>query len=110
MWGVATPQQAREIIERRWTAAADGMPCNLREQAIRLVGTDIYEKLIRGYTLKQWGRPCEELPPFIIRRVPVRSTFDNRYFNDVHQGIPEDGYTAMVSRMLSGIDVRLNTD
>lgn len=110
MWGVATPQQAREIIERQRADAADGVPSNLREQAIHLVGTDIYEKLIRGYTLKQWGRPCEELPPFIIRRLPVRYTFDNRYFNDVHQGVPEDGYTAMVSRMLSGIDVRLNTD
>ncbi|MEN6418624.1 MAG: UDP-galactopyranose mutase [Clostridiaceae bacterium] len=110
MWGVATPQQAREIIERQRAAAADGVPRNLREQAIRLVGTDIYEKLIRGYTLKQWGRPCEELPPFIIRRLPVRYTFDNRYFNDVHQGVPESGYTALFSRLLSRIEVRLNTD
>lgn len=110
MWGIATPQQACEIIERQRVIADDGVPSNLREQAIRLVGTDIYEKLIRGYTFKQWGRPCEELPPFIIRRLPVRYTFDNRYFSDVHQGVPEDGYSEMVSRMLSGIDVRLNTD
>lgn len=110
MWGITTPQQAYEIIERQRTNSIDSVPRNLQEQAIRLVGTDIYEKLIRNYTFKQWGRPCEELPPFIIRRLPVRYTFDNRYFSDVHQGVPEGGYTAMLSRMLEGIEVRLNTD
>lgn len=109
MWGVTTPQAALEKITSQ-RALATAEPANLEEQAIRLVGEDIYEKLIRGYTQKQWGRPCAELPAFIIRRLPVRYTFDNRYFNDRYQGIPQDGYTAMVAKLLDGIEVRLNTD
>lgn len=110
MWGVTTPAQARAEIRRQQEASGDGEPQNLEEQAIRLVGRDIYEKLIKGYTQKQWGRPCTELPSFIIRRLPVRFTYDNNYFNARHQGIPEDGYTALVERMLEGIPVRLHTD
>lgn len=109
MWGVTTPAQARAEI-RRQQEASGGEPQNLEEQAIRLVGRDIYEKLIKGYTQKQWGRPCTELPSFIIRRLPVRFTYDNNYFNAYHQGIPEDGYTALVERMLEGIPVHLHTD
>ena len=109
MWGVTTPTQARAEI-RRQQEASGGEPQNLEEQAIRLVGRDIYEKLIKGYTQKQWGRPCTELPSFIIRRLPVRFTYDNNYFNAYHQGIPEDGYTALVERMLEGIPVHLHTD
>lgn len=109
MWGVTTPAQARAEI-RRQQEASGGEPQNLEEQAIRLVGRDIYEKLIKGYTQKQWGRPCTELPSFIIRRLPVRFTYDNNYFNARHQGIPEDGYTALVERMLEGIPVHLHTD
>ena len=109
MWGVTTPAQARAEI-RRQQEASGGEPRNLEEQAIRLVGRDIYEKLIKGYTQKQWGRPCTELPSFIIRRLPVRFTYDNNYFNAYHQGIPEDGYTALVERMLEGIPVHLHTD
>ena len=110
MWGVITPEQAQAEIRRQQEAAGDGEPQNLEEQAIRLVGRDIYEKLVKGYTQKQWGRPCTELPAFIIRRLPVRFTYDNNYFNARHQGIPEDGYTAMVERMLEGIPVRLGVD
>ena len=110
MWGVTTPAQARAEIRRQQEASGDGEPQNLEEQAIRLVGRDIYEKLIKGYTQKQWGRPCTELPSFIIRRLPVRFTYDNNYFNARHQGIPEDGYTALVERMLEGIPVHLHTD
>ena len=109
MWGVTTPAQARAEI-RRQQEASGGEPQNLEEQAIRLVGRDIYEKLIKGYTQKQWGRLCTELPSFIIRRLPVRFTYDNNYFNAYHQGIPEDGYTALVERMLEGIPVHLHTD
>ena len=109
MWGVTTPAQARAEI-RRQQEASGGEPQNLEEQAIRLVGRDIYEKLIKGYTQKQWGRPCTELPSFIIRRLPVRFTYDNNYFNAYHQGIPEDGYTALVERMLEDIPVHLHTD
>lgn len=109
LWGVQTPAQARAVIERQRGQSA-GEPRNLEEQAIRLVGRDIYEKLIRGYTEKQWGRPCRELPAFIIRRLPVRFTFDNNYFNDPHQGIPTEGYTAMAERMLERVEVRLRTD
>ncbi len=109
LWGVVTPQQAQEKIEQQRRGAAE-QPRNLEEQAIRLVGTDIYEKLIRGYTEKQWGRACSELPAFIIRRLPVRFTYDNNYFNSRYQGIPIEGYTAMVERMLAGIEVRLETD
>lgn len=110
MWGVVTPQEAAEKIEAQRNAAGITHPKNLEEQAISLVGTDIYEKLIKGYTEKQWGRPCRELPAFIIKRLPVRLTFDNNYFNALYQGIPVDGYTKMVENMLSGIEVRLGED
>ena len=110
MWGVSTPQQAQEKIARQRAAAGIEEPRNLEEQAISLVGTDIYEKLVKGYTQKQWGRLCTELPSFIIRRLPVRFTFDNNYFNALYQGIPMGGYTKMVANMLSGIEVRLNED
>lgn len=110
MWGVITPQQAMEQIARQRQAAGITEPKNLEEQAISLVGTDIYEKLVKGYTEKQWGRPCRELPAFIIRRLPVRFTFDNNYFNAKYQGIPMGGYTQMVEAMLQGAEVRLNTD
>jgi len=110
MWGVVTPQQAQERIEAQRRDAGITEPKNLEEQAISLVGTDIYEKLVKGYTEKQWGRPCHELPAFIIRRLPVRFTFDNNYFNARYQGIPIGGYTRMVERMLEGIEVKLNVD
>jgi UDP-galactopyranose mutase len=110
MWGVVTPQQAAAKIEEQKKAAGITNPKNLEEQAISLVGTDIYEKLIKGYTEKQWGRPCTELPAFIIKRLPVRLTFDNNYFNALYQGIPVGGYTRLVEHMLDGIEVRLNTD
>ena len=110
MWGVVTPDEAAAKIEEQRKAARITNPKNLEEQAISLVGTDIYEKLIRGYTEKQWGRKCTELPAFIIRRLPVRLTFDNNYFNALYQGIPVGGYTKMVANMLEGIEVRLNTD
>ena len=110
MWGVITPDEARTKIEQQRSAAGITEPKNLEEQAISLVGTDIYEKLVKGYTEKQWGRPCHELPSFIIRRLPVRFTFDNNYFNARYQGIPEGGYTKMVSAMLEGIEVRLEED
>ena len=110
MWGVTTPDEARAKIAEQRAAAGIEEPKNLEEQAISLVGTDIYEKLVRGYTEKQWGRPCDQLPAFIIRRLPVRFTFDNNYFNALYQGIPIGGYTAMVDRMLDGIEVRLGVD
>lgn len=110
MWGVVTPDEAKDKIEKQRSIGYVEHPQNLEEQAINLVGMDIYEKLIRGYTEKQWGRPCNELPAFIIRRLPVRFTYDNNYFNDIYQGIPIGGYTAMVERMLEGIEVKLNTD
>ena len=110
MWGVVTPQEAAARIEQQKQAAGITEPSNLEEQAISLVGTDIYEKLVKGYTEKQWGRPCAELPAFIIRRLPVRFTFDNNYFNALYQGIPIGGYTVMVERMLEGVEVRLDTD
>ncbi|MBQ8162171.1 MAG: UDP-galactopyranose mutase [Clostridia bacterium] len=110
MWGVVTPEEAREKIEQQKRDAGITSPRNLEEQAISLVGTDIYEKLIKGYTEKQWGRKCTELPAFIIRRLPVRFTFDNNYFNALFQGIPMGGYTRMVERMLEGIEVRLGED
>lgn len=110
MWGVTTPQQAADMIERQRAEAGITTPQNLEEQAISLVGRDIYEKLIKGYTEKQWGRPCTELPAFIIKRLPVRLTYDNNYFNALHQGIPTGGYTAMVQRMLHGIQVRTGVD
>lgn len=110
MWGVVTPKEAAEKIEEQRAAAGITEPKNLEEQAISLVGTDIYEKLIKGYTEKQWGRPCRELPAFIIKRLPVRLTFDNNYFNALYQGIPMGGYTKMVENLLEGIEVRLNED
>ena len=110
MWGVVTPQEAADEIARQKAAAGITEPKNLEEQAISLVGTDIYEKLVKGYTEKQWGRPCHELPAFIIKRLPVRLTFDNNYFNALYQGIPMGGYTRMVENMLAGIDVSLGVD
>ena len=110
MWGVVTPDEARKMIEKQKQAAGISNPHNLEEQAISLVGTDIYEKLIKGYTMKQWGRPCTELPAFIIKRLPVRFTFDNNYFNALYQGIPIGGYTKMVANMLEGIEIQLGID
>ena len=110
MWGVITPQEAAAKIEEQRKAANITEPKNLEEQAISLIGTDIYEKLVKGYTEKQWGRPCTELPAFIIKRLPVRFTFDNNYFNALYQGIPVGGYTKMVANMLEGIPVELNVD
>lgn len=109
MWGVISPEEAQAKIDEQ-RAEIKGTPRNLEEQAISLVGRDIFEKLIKGYTEKQWGRDCKELPAFIIRRLPVRLTFDNNYFNALYQGIPIGGYTKMVERLLDGIEVRLNTD
>ncbi len=109
MWGVTTPQQAREKIEQQRGEIA-GEPKNLEEQAISLVGRDIFEKLIKGYTEKQWGRSCQELPPFIIKRLPVRYTFDNNYFSDPYQGIPIGGYTPIVEKLLDGVKVELGVD
>ncbi len=110
MWGVKTPAEAAAKIDEQRKAAGIVEPTNLEEQAISLVGEDIYRILIKGYTEKQWGRDCRDLPASIIRRLPVRFTFDNNYFRDRFQGIPEDGYTAMVEKMLDGVEVRLNTD
>ena len=110
MWGVTTPDQARAKIAEQRAESGITEPKNLEEQAISLVGTDIYEKLIKGYTMKQWGRPCTELPAFIIKRLPVRFTFDNNYFNALYQGIPQEGYTKMIENMLDGIEVRLGVD
>ena len=110
MWGVVTPQEAAAKIEEQRKAAGITEPKNLEEQAISLVGTDIYEKLIKGYTQKQWGRECKDLPSFIIKRLPVRLTFDNNYFNALYQGIPVGGYTKMVANMLDSIEVRLEED
>lgn len=110
LWGVVTPSEAKQKIKEQREAAGIDEPKNLEEQAISLVGTDIYEKLIKGYTEKQWGRSARELPAFIIRRLPVRFTYDNNYFNDRYQGIPEGGYTRIIEKMLDGIDVKLNVD
>lgn len=110
MWGVVTPEQARKKITEQIEKYGVAEPKNLEEQAINLVGKDIYEKLVKGYTEKQWGRRATELPPEIIRRLPVRMTYDNNYFNDCYQGIPIGGYTQMIERMLDGIEVRLDTD
>lgn len=109
MWGVVTPEEALAKIEEQ-RREIGGQPQNLEEQAISLVGHDIYEKLIKGYTEKQWGRDCKDLPAFIIKRLPVRLTFDNNYFNALYQGIPVGGYTKLVANLLEGIEVRLNTD
>ncbi len=110
MWGVVTPEQAQEKIETQRRGAGITEPQNLEEQAISLVGVDIYEKLIKGYTQKQWGRACRELPSFIIKRLPVRFTFDNNYFNALYQGVPIGGYTRLVENLLKGVEVRLNLD
>ncbi|WP_370827027.1 UDP-galactopyranose mutase [Fournierella massiliensis] len=110
MWGVITPAEAAAKIKEQRKASYTENPKNLEEQAINLVGVDIYEKLIKGYTEKQWGRPCTELPAFIIKRLPVRLTYDNNYFNALYQGIPVGGYTAMVAKMLEGVEVRLGQD
>ena len=110
MWGVVTPEEAAAKIEEQRKAAGITEPKNLEEQAISLVGTDIYQKLIKGYTEKQWGRSCTELPAFIIKRLPVRLTFDNNYFNALYQGIPVGGYTRMVANMLDGAEIHLNVD
>lgn len=110
MWGVVTPEEAAAKIEEQKKEACITEPKNLEEQAISLVGRDIFEKLIKGYTEKQWGRDCKDLPAFIIKRLPVRLTFDNNYFNALYQGIPIDGYTQLVEHLLEGIEVRLNTD
>ena len=110
MWGVVTPEEAAEKIEEQRKAAGITEPKNLEEQAISLVGTDIYEKLIKGYTEKQWGRKCTELPAFIIKRLPFRFVYDNNYFNDRYQGIPVGGYTAIVEKMLEGTEVRTGID
>ena len=110
MWGVVTPSEAKAKIEEQRKSANISEPKNLEEQAVSLVGTDIYERLIKGYTEKQWGRPCNELPPFIIKRLPVRFTFDNNYFDARYQGIPIGGYTEMISKMLGGAEVRLGVD
>lgn len=110
IWGSVTPEEATAKIESQRKKSGIAIPKNLEEQAISLVGTDIYEKLVKGYTQKQWGRPCSELPAFIIKRLPVRFTFDNNYFNALYQGIPVGGYTKMVGKMLEGIEVKLSTD
>ncbi|HAD55083.1 MAG TPA: UDP-galactopyranose mutase [Lachnospiraceae bacterium] len=110
MWGVVTPTEAAAKIEEQKKEACITEPKNLEEQAISLVGRDIFEKLIKGYTEKQWGRDCKELPAFIIKRLPVRLTFDNNYFNALYQGIPIGGYTKLVEHLLEGMEVRLNTD
>ena len=117
MWGVRTPQEAETKLEEQRREAVErmkaediGEPRNLEEQALALIGRDIYEKLIKHYTEKQWGRPCTELPAFIIRRLPVRLTFDNNYFNDSYQGIPEGGYNRLIDRLLEGSEVRLGVD
>jgi UDP-galactopyranose mutase len=110
LWGVITPEQAQAKIKEQQSEFASESPQNLEEQAIKLVGRDIYEILVKGYTEKQWGRPANELPSFIIKRLPVRFTYDNNYFNDRFQGIPIGGYTQIIEKMLNGIDVRCNTD
>ena len=110
MWGVKTPEEAKAKIDEQKAESKIENPQNLEEQAISLIGKDIYEKLVKGYTEKQWGRKCDELPSFIIKRLPVRYTFDNNYFNDLYQGIPIGGYTKIIENMLDGIEVKLNTD
>lgn len=110
MWGIKTPAEARGIIERQIAKLGITEPKNLEEQALSLVGTDVYEKLIRGYTEKQWGRKCSELPAFIIKRLPLRFTYDNNYFTDRYQGIPIGGYTPIFEKLLDGIEVKLNED
>lgn len=110
MWGIVTPKEAKDIIASQIADLNITEPQNLEEQALSLVGKDVYEKLVKGYTEKQWGRDCKELPAFIIKRLPLRFTYDNNYFNDRYQGIPIGGYTKIVEKMLDGIEVRLGTD
>ena len=117
MWGVTTPEEARQKIDQQRQEALEAMqqagvkePRNLEEQALTLIGRDIYERLIKGYTEKQWGRPCTELPAFIIKRLPVRFVFDNNYFNDSYQGIPIGGYNLLIDGLLAGVETRVNTD
>lgn len=109
MWGIRTPQEAREIIESQ-RKVVSGEPKNLEEQAISQVGTDVYEKLVKGYTMKQWGRECKDLPASIIKRLPVRYIYDNNYFNDPYQGIPKGGYNGLIEKLYDGCDVILDTD
>ena len=109
MWNISTPAEAKEIIEKQ-RSAVTGEPRNLEEQAISLVGTDIYEKLVKGYTEKQWGRDCKDLPAFIIKRLPVRFTYDNNYFNDRYQGIPIGGYNVLIDQLFEGCDIELGVD
>ncbi|SFS02307.1 UDP-galactopyranose mutase [Anaeromicropila populeti] len=110
LWGIRTPAEAKKIIQSQIASLNIIEPKNLEEQALSLVGTDVYEKLIKGYTEKQWGRSCRDLPAFIIKRLPLRFTYDNNYFNDRYQGIPIGGYTKVIEKMLEGVDVQLNTD
>ena len=110
MWGIKTPKQAKEIIAKQIADLDIGEPKNLEQQALKLVGRDVYEKLIKGYTEKQWGRPCDELPAFIIKRLPLRFVYDNNYFNDRWQGIPIGGYTQITEKLLEGSDVLTDTD
>ena len=110
MWGVKTPEEAKLKKKKKKTESKIENPKNLEEQAISLIGKDIYEKLVKGYTEKQWGKKCNELPSFIIKRLPVRFTYDNNYFNDLYQGIPIGGYTKIIEKMLKDIEVKLNTD
>lgn len=110
LWGVRTPQEAKDKIAEQIASLGIEEPKNLEEQALSLAGRDVYEKLVRGYTEKQWGRDCKDLPPFIIKRLPLRFIYDNNYFNDPYQGIPVGGYTKMIEKMLEGSDVLLNTD
>lgn len=110
MWGIRTPQEAKAMIEKQVKETGITEPKNLEEQGLSLVGKDVFEKLVKGYTEKQWGRDCKDLPAFIIRRLPVRFTYDNNYFNDRYQGIPIGGYTAIIEKMLEGIEVKTNTD
>ena len=110
MWNIRTPAEAKEIIRKQIEELNIGEPKNLEEQALKLVGRDVYEKLVKGYTEKQWGRPCDQLPAFIIRRLPLRFVYDNNYFSDPHQGIPVEGYNALTDALLDGAEVRLDTD
>ena len=110
LWGIKTPEEAKAIIRKQIEQLSIDEPQNLEEQALSLAGCDVYEKLIKGYTEKQWGRECRELPAFIIKRVPLRFTYDNNYFTDRYQGIPVGGYTAIIEKLLDGTEVRLNTD
>ena len=109
MWGISTPDEAKAMIEKQ-KAEVRGEPCNLEEQAISLVGRELYEKLVKGYTEKQWGRDCTELPAFIIRRIPVRYTYDNNYFNDLYQGIPIGGYNVIIDKLFEGCDILTGVD